>query len=157
MRARVAIVAMLAAAAGFGQNPIKWSFAKAPKQALRLGEAIALRLEASIDPGWHLYALDQPDGGPIATEIALAGDSPFALGPIRASKPIQIFDPNFNMRVQFYTEKAWFQLPVTVSADAAPGPATLVVSTRYQSCNDRICLPPKKVKVELSVSIAGRR
>ena len=39
-------------------------------------------------------------------------------------------------------------------APAAPGGVrTLVVSASYQSCNNKICLPPKTVKVEAPITI----
>ncbi|MGH9594261.1 MAG: protein-disulfide reductase DsbD N-terminal domain-containing protein [Bryobacteraceae bacterium] len=148
---------LLLAGAMEAQNPVTWSLSNPPKKTLKPGEGLTLRLEASVESGWHLYALDQPDGGPISTEIGLAGGARFDLGPVRASKPVEIFDPNFNMRVRFYTDKASFQLPLKVKMDAPPGDTNVVVETRYQSCNDRICLPPKKVTVEVPVSISEKR
>ena len=34
-------------------------------------------LRADIDAGWHLYALDQPQGGPIPTTIKITEGRPF--------------------------------------------------------------------------------
>jgi len=33
------------------------------------------------------------------------------------------------------------------------GAQTLTVSASYQSCNDKLCLPPKTVKVQLPVTV----
>ena len=58
------------------------------------------------------------------------------------------------MEVELYEGEAMFALPVKVAAGAAPGPQKLVVSASYQSCNNKLCLPPKTVKVELPITIA---
>lgn len=156
MKIRVlAYLFLLAAVTMEAQNPVKWSVTNPPKKTLKPGEQITLHLEASIEKGWHLYGLDQRDGGPISTEIGLAEGSPFDLGAVKASKPVEIFD--FNMWVRFYTDKASFQLPVQVKTDAPAVDANIEVDMRYQSCNDRICLPPKKATVRIPVSIAEKR
>lgn len=153
----LACLFLLSAVTMEAQNPVTWSVTNPPKNTLKPGERITLHLEASIEKGWHLYALDQPDGGPISTEIGLAEGSPFDLGAVKESKPVEIFDPNFNMRVRFYTDKASFQLPVKVKTEAPAVDANIGVDMRYQSCNDRICLPPKKVTVRVPASIVEKR
>ena len=43
--------------------------------------------KAELDQGWHLYALDQPEGGPIATTIKVTEGKQFTIdGQIRVSK-----------------------------------------------------------------------
>ena len=145
-------VAVLPAA----ENPVSWSFKTPPKKSVKAGESFALKLLAMIEPGWHLYSMDQPSGGPITTEISLATGGPFELGAVTGSKPHVLFDSNFNMLVGFYAGKAEFHLPVKVAPDAPPGRQTLVVATRYQSCNDTLCLPPKTVRLDISVDVRAR-
>ena len=57
------------------------------------------------------------------------------------------------MEVELYEGEAVFTLPVRVAPGAAPGAQKLVVSASYQSCNNKICLPPKTVKVDMPVMI----
>ena len=145
-------VALLPAA----ENPVSWSFRATPRKPVKAGDNLALRLLAEIEPGWHLYALDHPSGGPIATEISLDSGSLFEMGAVTGPKPHVLFDPNFDMQVGFYVEKAEFHLPVKVAPSAPAGRQTLVVAARYQPCNDRLCLPPKTVKLEVSVDVRAR-
>jgi hypothetical protein len=63
-------------------------------------------------------------------------------------------DPSFGMEVELYEGETVFTLPVKVAAGAMPGQQKLVVSTSYQSCNAKLCLPPKSLKVEAPVTIA---
>jgi DsbC/DsbD-like thiol-disulfide interchange protein len=150
----LACLAMSAAAAGAAEDPVAWSGATSPEKALARGARFTVELEARIQPGWHLYALDQPDGGPIATEISLPTGQQFSFaGAISAPKPHTVFDPNFSMRVGFYLEKVRFRVPVEVGRDAEAGIRTLNIQTRYQCCNDKMCLPPKKATVAISVEV----
>ncbi len=139
------------------ENPVHWSLAAVPQKPLRSGAAFTAKLLAQIDTGWHLYALEQEEGGPIPTEISLADLSSLTLGSVRASKPIQLLDPNFNKRVGLYIEKAEFSLPLTVAASAPAGPLHAAVHVRYQCCNDTMCLPPRNAALDLSITIRANR
>jgi DsbC/DsbD-like thiol-disulfide interchange protein len=156
-RIRVSALACLlafAVAAGAAEDPVAWSGKTSPEKPLPRGARFTVELEAVIQPGWHLYSLDQPDGGPIATEITLPAGQPFSFaGSIAAPKPHSVFDANFNMRVGFYLEKAQFRVPLEVGSGAAAGKTTLNIQTRYQCCNDKLCLPPKKVTVPISIEV----
>lgn len=134
---------------------VTWTL-QAPRP-VRAGDAVSLTLTATIAPGWHLYAMAQPEGGPISTEVSLPANplATFAR-PIVASKPATVFDPSFDMRVQLYSEKATFTLPLTVAAAAPAGAHPFAVEARYQSCNDVICLPPKTVRVETILTVGPR-
>ena len=157
LRINTSVLACLlasAVAAGAADDPVAWSGKTSPGKPLPRGARFTVELDALIQPGWHLYSLDQPDGGPIATEISLPAGQPFSFaGAIAAPKPHTVFDPNFNMRVGFYIEKAQFRVPLEVGATAAAGSTTLNIQTRYQCCNDKLCLPPKKVTVPISIEV----
>jgi hypothetical protein len=157
MFAKHALCALAVCAAFAAENPVAWSIANAPKKPVKPGEAFTLRLVAEIQAGWHVYSIDQRPGGPIPAEISLAGGQPFEpAASVEGPKPHSIFDPNFDMQVAFYARKADFRVPVKTAGDAPPGKRTLLVEARYQCCNDKECLPPKTVKVEAPVEIAGR-
>jgi DsbC/DsbD-like thiol-disulfide interchange protein len=146
----LALTAVVAAAAA--ENPVAW-VVRAPAKATA-GQSIAVQIDASIQTGWHLYSLDLPAGGPIATEISLAGGQPFALeSSVAGPKPHMTFDRNFDMQVAFYTGKVTFKAPVKVAPDAPEGNQPLVFETRYQACDDRLCLPPKTVKVRAGIEV----
>lgn len=153
---RLAALLLAVAVLPAAENPVAWSFKTMPKKPVKPAENFTLRLVAAIERGWHLYSIDQPSGGPIATEISLAGGSPFELGAVTGPKPHVLFDANFDMQVGFYAEKAEFSLPLKAGPDAPPGLQKLLVEARYQSCNDRLCLPPKTVKLEASVEVRPR-
>lgn len=136
-------------------NPILWKIKteSLPTQ-LKAGDKFNIQVVAAIDEGWHLYSLEQPQGGPIPTRIGLPEGQKFKLaGTIESPLPLVVFDPNFNLDTQFYEEEAVFILPVEVVKDAAPGKQTLTINTFFQTCNDTKCLPAKTVKLTAETEI----
>jgi len=119
------------------------------------GAKFTVKLVAQVQEGWHLYSMKHVEDGPVATRIWLAEGQPFQLADaIKGSPPETLQDASFNMEVELYEGEASFLLPLQVAAGAAPGVQTLAVNASYQSCNDKICLPPNAVKVEVPVTIA---
>jgi len=129
------------------QDPAKWSLKSSVKdKEIKSEETFKAKLSAEIESGWHLYALEQPKGGPIATTIKLPDETDFSLaGDVTSAEPITEFDPNFEINTKFFKNKAEFTVPLKVSKDSKGD--NLAIHVRYQLCNDRLCLPPKTVKV----------
>ncbi len=122
--------------------PVQWQVKTAPAKAVKAGANFTVSIIGQIDSGWHLYALEEPQDGPVATEIALTDGDPADLIRVEEGKPKVLPDPVFQKPVGFFAGSADFTLHLQLAADASPGPGTLRVLVRYQSCNDRVCLPP---------------
>jgi thiol:disulfide interchange protein len=129
------------------QNPARWSLESGAKgKSLKQGEKFKAALKAEIEDGWHLYALEQPDGGPVPTTVKVGENVPFILEEkVTTPTPVTKFDPNFNIDTKFFEKRAQFNLPLQASADAKTD--DLAINVRFQLCNDTLCLPPKTVKV----------
>ena len=135
--------------------PVQWTIsAPAANRAVKAGGKVAATLSAAIAPGWHLYSLKKLEGGPIATTIVAPEGQPFKLaGAIDATAPLMKFDDTFQMDVETYEGTADFVLPVVAARNAKPGATALIVHARYQACDDKQCLPPRTVTVELPLEI----
>ena len=72
-------------------------------------------------------------------------------GPAAGPLPHVAFDPNFNFDTEYYEGKPTFKVPVLLSA--ASGAATLRVVVLYQTCNQRLCLPPTEVELTASTAV----
>ena len=135
-------------------DPVAWKLEEAPAKPVKPGARFSLKLVAKIQEGWHLYGLKPLEEGPIPTRIWLPEGQPFQLAaPVQASEPQTLQDPSFNMEVELYEGEATFTLPLKTAAGAAGGSQTLVANASYQTCNNKICLPPKTVKVEIPVRV----
>lgn len=155
----IALLLISSAASVLAQDdPAKWTLSPELKgRSFARGDDVKAVLSAKIDEGWHLYALDQPAGGPIATTVKVAEGSPFEIfGKVTTPEPITEFDPNFQINTSFFADRAEFDVPLKTLKDASAG--DLAIDVRYQLCNDRLCLPPKTVRVTLEgAAVVGRK
>jgi thiol:disulfide interchange protein len=125
-------------------NPVRWSVE--PQQAAAApGSKAVYLLTARLDPGWHLYGLNVPKPI-ISTSIRLGEDAAIASTEIYQPKPHTIFDPNFGFNVDTYEKEAVFRIEVGLAKSAPPGPLQLTFLTRWQACNNKMCLPPRRAE-----------
>jgi len=139
-----------------GENPIAWKLkAETPARALKPGESFTAQLTAQIAAGWHIYSIDQAPSGPRPTRITLPAEQSFKLaGKMEAPPPQTAFDENFGFETSFYKNSAAFTLPVRVAEDVMPGRHQLRINAYFQTCNDRLCLPPKTVQLVAEINLA---
>ena len=137
-------------------SPAAWS-AKMDPATLTPGQKARVLVTAAIQPGWHVYGLGQPPGGPTPTLIVLADGPVFtATGSALGPQPHLAYDPGFQMKSQFYLHAAQFVLPLVVASAVAPGPQTARVKVRYQACREDRGLPPVTVTVTASARVRPR-
>ncbi len=135
----------------FAQNPTKWSWEPNPViEKLSSGDKTSVKLNVSIEPGWHLYALDQPVGGPIPTTIKISEGSPFGLGEVSSQEPISKPDPLFivegkPLETRYFENDATFTLEVTAQRETTV--REILADVRFQLCNDTFCLPPRTKRI----------
>jgi len=134
------------------QEPARWSLSVDPSSDLKAGDKLKALLKAEIDGGWHLYALEQPPGGPIATTIKVTDGSPFQItGKIESPKPTEKLDSLFAgtngkpLVTKFFADGVTFNIPLKATAGTAAAQASMDV--RFQLCNDQFCLPPRTYRV----------
>ena len=116
-------------------SPVKWSF----EQKKISDKEIEVRFNAKIEPGWHLYGTDLPDGGPVSTSVKFTADSlhyRFAGALTPVTQPIRKFDKIFNLELTYFALEAHFTRRITLLANT---PFTIKGSIEYQSCNDETC------------------
>ena len=116
---------------------VKWTATVSKSSAA----SASVVLSATIQDGWHVYALSQPAGGPTPLKITIPSGAPFALqAPVVEAKVTRREDPGFKMETAFYMNSV--NLTLNVKKQGTTAAETLPVDVRYQACNDRLCLPP---------------
>lgn len=129
-------------------NPVKWSLkVERSVELLNEGNNFMAVLSAEIERGWHLYALEKIEGGPIPTLISVPDGLPFELGKIDAPAPLENHDSAFGVTTKFYQNTVDFNLPIRVSDKAQKSSTSLKIKVRYQICSEEVCLAPKTVIV----------
>ncbi len=104
-------------------------------------------LVATIDDGWHLYALDIPSGGPIATSVEWERLDGVKLdGKIRpSSAPHEEMDNTFEMKLRWWTGKVTLSQKFTATAEKF----NIKGAVRYMACNDQTCTSPSAETFDL--------
>lgn len=122
-------------------TPVRWSFSAGQEPA----GGPSVLLTASCDEGWHFYALTLPrEDGPYPTVVTLASSPAYAAaGPVVEPPPVEVEDPNFMMLVRHHGDGTVFRVPLK---RMTPDAFTAEGDVEFMCCNDRMCLPPAKVK-----------
>lgn len=131
--------AILFSLATFAQiyEPAKWSF-----ELKVTGQQTAdVIIRATIDEGWHLYGLNLPKDGPRPTIIVFESiENAEKVGKLSApSKLIEAYDPNFDMKLNWYAREALFIQKIKF-ADVQK--VSIKGYVEFMMCNDESCLPP---------------
>lgn len=140
------IFSILSIATIYAQKPVTWTFSLADKGN---GE-IDLVCSAKIAPGWHLYDISIPEGGPNPTTLSideLKGAT--KVGEFKAinSKLHKGYDDLFEMEIGYYSNQATFVQRFKVSDKNT---FSLKGDVRSQACNDSECTPPLPNDFEFS-------
>ncbi len=127
-------------------GPVRWHFeaAAGPK------DRVEVRLQATLEAGWHMYALELPrNDGPLPTVVRLhPGEGHKGTVELHEPKPVEEMDPNFGMVVRHHSGQPVFRVVTRRTTDQA---FQLSGEVEYMLCNDRTCLPPVAVPFTLEV------
>jgi thiol:disulfide interchange protein DsbD len=133
-------------------DPVKWALSVEPA-SVPPGASFLAQLTATIEPGWHLYSLSTPAGGPIPTTLRLLDHPAVARYRIYQPPPKRTFDPNFKLDVEAYEKRVTFLLEVELRADAPAGLLELTAQARYQACDATQCLLPVRRTATATVRV----
>jgi thiol:disulfide interchange protein len=142
----------LASIAGAAEDPVQWTLAF-DSNAAPPGSHVLAKFTGTIQPHWHVYSLTTPPGGPNPTTASIASNPAVAGFKIYQSKPVRKLDPSFGIDTETFSEQYVLLFDVELKKDAAAGPADIAANVRYQTCNDTICLPPKRKSAMASLTI----
>jgi thiol:disulfide interchange protein len=142
----------LASVALGAEDPVQWALTFDSKSAAP-GAHVLAKFTGTIEPHWHVYSMTTPPGGPNPTTAKIADNPAVAGFQIYQSKPVRKLDPSFGIDTETFSEQYVLLFDIELKKDAAAGPADVTANVRYQSCNDTICLPPKKKSALASIAI----
>jgi hypothetical protein len=128
-------------------TPVSWKFS-----SKRISDKVfEIHLTATIKSGWHLYSQTQP-----ADAIALPTKVLFTKNPLvvidgkvaEKGKMTKVHDAALSATMNEYSGSVDFVQKVTLKAPVKTSVAGVV---EYQTCDDKKCLPPKKVSFSVSL------
>lgn len=128
-------------------NPVLWTFT-AKKTADKTYE---VHLLATIQSGWHLYSQTQPaDAINIPTEISFNKNPLLVLdGKAKENGKMELFvDKRLGISANQYKDKVEFVQKVKLKSNVK---TNVVGSIEFQTCDDKKCLPPKKLDFSIAL------
>lgn len=128
-------------------DPVDWEMSVSETSDT---EAV-LTFKATLEAGWHIYALDLPsDEGPLPTEFTFESSDKYKLlGGVKQGEYITDYDPNFQMDLNYFADNAEFTQKIKRTATRdfkVKGELSFMV------CNDEMCLPPEYIEIDLKVA-----
>ena len=129
-------------------SPVRWTY---KIEEIRNDKA-DLYFTATIDKGWHLYGLNIPENGPIATSITFTDTNTFELvgKPVSVTKPEIKYDPYFGLDLELFSDEVILKQRIKKTSKKD---FQLKGFIEFMSCDDQRCLPPKEI--EFSFSLKG--
>jgi thiol:disulfide interchange protein DsbD len=134
------------------EDPVQWTLSFDAKAAAP-GSHVLAKFTGTIQEHWHVYSMTTPPGGPNPTTASIADNPAVAGFQIYQAKPVRKPDPSFGIDTETFAGQYVLLFDIELKKDAAAGPADIQAKVRYQSCNDTICLPPKKKSAIASIAI----
>lgn len=112
--------------------------------------------KALIAPGWHLYALDLPEGGPKPTTFDLsASEGVKFTGKIQPSrKPLKVEDAMFGMTLQWWDTNVEFTVPFKLEKGAKD--PKIFCKIGYMTCDGESCRPPKTESITAPIKLTKK-
>jgi hypothetical protein len=127
-------------------DPVKWTFSIRKVNAT----TYEIHMAAKIEDGWHLYSQSTPKGGAYPTVISFTKNplitrkgSPKEIGKLESH-----YEPLFSAQVNQFSNEVDFVQTVTLKAGVK---TTFNGSISFMTCNDKMCLPPKKQSFSVAI------
>jgi hypothetical protein len=142
----IAVFAISTSAFAQIETPVKWAYAA---KRISATEAVVF-IRATIDPEWHIYSLNQKDGGPVKTSLTFPASKNYVLvGKASEPTPATKFEKAFGIDVSYFEKTVTFQQKIKLKT---PGATIVKGSLEYMTCNDHKCLPPDDVDFSILIN-----
>ena len=131
------------------RQPVKWKVEsnKAKKNVYDITAT------GTIRSGWHIYDLQEQEGGPNPTVFTVDGEAVEAVGPAKITSQVhRALDPVFKMEIGTCENTVVIVQRVRALKD---GPCDVNVHIEWQACNEGNCLPPEDFETTLQVEGKG--
>jgi thiol:disulfide interchange protein len=146
----LAVIFSFASLKGQVNDPVTWSFSYEKKGA----NDYELIFKATIQDGWHIYSVDVPKGGPIATSFRFDSTGKYTLNgkPFEVTKPVEKMDEAFGFKIKTFSGSAEFRQKITTDSSGLSVNGTLT----FAACNASTCTPPQDVEFSFSAAAPAK-
>ncbi len=142
----IAFAATLLSASSYAQieSHVKWGEGVKKISATE----VEILIKATIDEGWHIYSVNQKDGGPVKTTITFSPSKEFSLvGKTTEPIPVTKFEKSFGINVSYFETSVIFKQKIKLKAKQT----TIKGKIEFMTCNDQKCLPPEDIDFTVAI------
>lgn len=123
-------------------NPVTFNYSAVKKG----NDLYEVHVKAMIEPKWHIYSVNNPDGGAQATEIKINDGK--TVGSVKEKGKMKTeFEKEFKVNQKYFESSVDFVQLIKLK----PGNKKITGTINYMVCNDRQCLPPKEVEFKIKM------
>ncbi len=156
------IMTVFLAACLFG-SPVLWTQDEEVVQAkaylsrnkLHAGETFKLAVQLKINGGWHINANPVNDEFLLPTLLSIEENNKARVVRISYPKPQLGKFEYAEAELQIYAGEAFLGALMKAEDNLALGTFMITGLIDYQACNDRFCLPPKEIRLEIPVEVVS--
>jgi thiol:disulfide interchange protein DsbD len=117
--------------------------------AAAAGERVAFQITMNIEKTWHLYAHEDT----MFIGIDLQPSEGFPLGDLQVDYPAGHEGTFFGETVVMLEGEEVIQASAAVPSDLAAGEHNLELALTVQACDDKVCLAPTDIPVNLKLTV----
>ncbi len=135
---------------------VVWSSAQA-----RPGDQRVLAVVVDIADRFHInpdaaQAQGVAGWSPYPSSVTIGGEvTGLQIGQPQFPEPHALEVGYFDKPVMIYERRAVIYVPVIVEATAAPGERAISVAFEYQACDDKVCFPPRTLKLDATLQVTS--
>ncbi|WP_143543913.1 DUF255 domain-containing protein [Rhodopirellula sp. MGV] len=128
------------------------------KASVLAGDECELRIELTIDQGFHLYAKDQESQTEDvefvkAVAFQVQSDKSVSVGTWAMPEPTRITDAVLGKELAIYKDRVRLSVPLSIATQAIAATVMLQVTIEFQACDDKACLQPQQIKLSVPLEI----
>jgi hypothetical protein len=128
------------------QDPVKWNYSAVKKS----DKEYVVTISATLSSDWHIYSMNTPDGGPVATLFTFKKNPLINFtGKVTENGNLKtVHDDIFGVDVKYYGGSVTYVQQIVLKS---PVKTNLTGSVKYMVCNEKMCLPPKTVPFNIQI------
>jgi len=117
------------------------------------GQEVTLKMSVSVEKGWHINAHKPLQDFLIPTIMSLVDSKGVELKSVSYPKPESVNLAFLETTIVVYGGTFTIEAQLAVSPDLVPGPQIVRCQLEFQGCNDKTCVPPDTITIDVPFKI----
>lgn len=116
-----------------------------PADTAKAGSVADTKLEVEVEKDWHIFSEHPEVKGVTPSHVDLEPSNSYTVEKVLFPKPTPVYSDVFQKNLGFYTNQFTIQIQLKLKPGVS-GEIPVKGTLKYQSCSDKICMPPGKLE-----------